>query len=138
MALRLAVGSYAREGRVASSLCHSLRFLSRSASRVRPPTAPSVQIRNAEHSTGVAGQYSGWTAWGPPPPAVFAIGLNYKKHALETGLPEPQFPVVFLKPSSSIIGDGEAIEIPSACSRCVATALQLLPHRSRTSTRVSA
>jgi hypothetical protein len=39
-------------------------------------------------------------------------------------LPEPKFPVVFLKPSSSIIGDGDAIEIPAACSACVLVLFQ--------------
>jgi 2-keto-4-pentenoate hydratase/2-oxohepta-3-ene-1,7-dioic acid hydratase in catechol pathway len=85
--------------------------------RQRPAATPwQLGRRVAAHSTAVSSEYGGWTAWGPPPPAVFAIGLNYKKHAAETGLPEPAFPVVFMKPSSSIIGDGDAIEIPSACS----------------------
>jgi 2-keto-4-pentenoate hydratase/2-oxohepta-3-ene-1,7-dioic acid hydratase in catechol pathway len=43
---------------------------------------------------GARGSYPGWTPWGPPPPAVFCIGLNYKRHAAETGLPEPRYPVV--------------------------------------------
>ena len=29
--------------------------------------------------------YHGWTFFGPPPPAVYCIGLNYKRHAAETG-----------------------------------------------------
>ena len=60
--------------------------------------------------------YHGWTFFGPPPPAIYCIGLNYKRHAAETGLPEPRFPVVFMKPTTTIIEDGQAIEIPSACA----------------------
>eukprot|EP00443_Scrippsiella_acuminata_P018299 CAMPEP_0115238614 /NCGR_PEP_ID=MMETSP0270-20121206/36972_1 /TAXON_ID=71861 /ORGANISM="Scrippsiella trochoidea, Strain CCMP3099" /LENGTH=255 /DNA_ID=CAMNT_0002653543 /DNA_START=53 /DNA_END=820 /DNA_ORIENTATION=+ len=50
-----------------------------------------------------------------PPPAVYCIGLNYKKHAAETGKPEPRFPIFFFKPPTTIIGPGDAIEIPAVC-----------------------
>lgn len=48
-----------------------------------------------------------------PPPAIFCIGLNYKKHAKETGFPEPKYPVLFLKNPATMCGDGDTIEIPS-------------------------
>lgn len=31
------------------------------------------------------------------PPAILCIGLNYKRHAAESNLPAPQFPVLFVK-----------------------------------------
>ena len=31
------------------------------------------------------------------PAAILAIGLNYRKHAEETGLKIPQYPVLFMK-----------------------------------------
>eukprot|EP00929_Paragymnodinium_shiwhaense_P063020 TRINITY_DN31516_c0_g1_i2.p1 TRINITY_DN31516_c0_g1~~TRINITY_DN31516_c0_g1_i2.p1 ORF type:complete len:261 (+),score=54.92 TRINITY_DN31516_c0_g1_i2:151-933(+) len=49
------------------------------------------------------------------PPAIYCIGLNYKKHAAETGLPEPRFPIYFLKPPTTIVGRGDPIVIPKVC-----------------------
>jgi len=46
------------------------------------------------------------------PPRVFAIGLNYRDHAIESGMELPKSPVVFFKLQSSIIGPGEAIVLP--------------------------
>jgi 2-keto-4-pentenoate hydratase/2-oxohepta-3-ene-1,7-dioic acid hydratase in catechol pathway len=46
------------------------------------------------------------------PPRVFAIGLNYRDHALESGMTIPTTPVVFFKMTTAIIGPGEAIVLP--------------------------
>jgi 2-keto-4-pentenoate hydratase/2-oxohepta-3-ene-1,7-dioic acid hydratase in catechol pathway len=46
------------------------------------------------------------------PPAILCVGLNYKKHAAETDLEEPRFPVVFYKNPASVIGPGDTIVIP--------------------------
>jgi 2-keto-4-pentenoate hydratase/2-oxohepta-3-ene-1,7-dioic acid hydratase in catechol pathway len=46
------------------------------------------------------------------PPRVFAIGLNYRDHAKESGMEIPTTPVVFFKLTSSIIGPGENIVLP--------------------------
>jgi 2-keto-4-pentenoate hydratase/2-oxohepta-3-ene-1,7-dioic acid hydratase in catechol pathway len=46
------------------------------------------------------------------PPRVFAIGLNYRDHAKESGMALPTSPVVFIKLQSSIIGPGEPIVLP--------------------------
>ena len=46
------------------------------------------------------------------PPAIFCIGLNYKKHAKETGFPEPKYPVLFLKNPATFCGEEDEIEIP--------------------------
>jgi 2-keto-4-pentenoate hydratase/2-oxohepta-3-ene-1,7-dioic acid hydratase in catechol pathway len=46
------------------------------------------------------------------PPRVFAIGLNYREHAIESKLALPKFPVVFFKMSTAIIGPGESIVLP--------------------------
>ena len=50
------------------------------------------------------------------PPAILAIGKNYADHAAELAEPGtlqlPQRPVLFLKNPASVIGDGEAIELP--------------------------
>jgi len=46
------------------------------------------------------------------PPRIFAIGLNYREHAIETKMAFPEFPVVFFKLQTSIVGPGEAIVLP--------------------------
>src|SRR6266567_855618 len=48
----------------------------------------------------------------PNPPRVFAIGLNYRDHAIESGMAIPTTPVVFFKLATSVIGPGEAIVLP--------------------------
>jgi 2,4-didehydro-3-deoxy-L-rhamnonate hydrolase len=55
-------------------------------------------------------------ALGPPVPMprqVFAIGLNYRDHAAESGLPAPDVPVVFTKYPTSITGPSAAVTLPS-------------------------
>jgi 2-keto-4-pentenoate hydratase/2-oxohepta-3-ene-1,7-dioic acid hydratase in catechol pathway len=46
------------------------------------------------------------------PPRVFAIGLNYRDHAKESGMAVPTTPVVFFKLTTAIIGPGEPIILP--------------------------
>jgi 2-keto-4-pentenoate hydratase/2-oxohepta-3-ene-1,7-dioic acid hydratase in catechol pathway len=43
---------------------------------------------------------------------VWAIGLNYRDHAAETGTPIPAEPVVFVKATGSVVGHGADILIP--------------------------
>jgi 2-keto-4-pentenoate hydratase/2-oxohepta-3-ene-1,7-dioic acid hydratase in catechol pathway len=43
---------------------------------------------------------------------VWAIGLNYRDHAAETGAPLPPEPVVFVKSTGSVVGHGADILIP--------------------------
>ncbi|MFA6845861.1 MAG: fumarylacetoacetate hydrolase family protein [Sphaerochaetaceae bacterium] len=45
------------------------------------------------------------------------IGLNYKDHAKEFQLPIPSSPVVFIKPSTSILDPEGVIDYPSMCHR---------------------
>ena len=51
------------------------------------------------------------------PSKVICVGLNYKAHAEELGYPLPNMPSFFLKPPSSIIGNGEPIVLPSGMGR---------------------
>jgi 2-keto-4-pentenoate hydratase/2-oxohepta-3-ene-1,7-dioic acid hydratase in catechol pathway len=46
------------------------------------------------------------------PPRVFAIGLNYRDHAKESGMDIPTTPVVFFKLATAIIGPGDNIILP--------------------------
>jgi 2-keto-4-pentenoate hydratase/2-oxohepta-3-ene-1,7-dioic acid hydratase in catechol pathway len=47
------------------------------------------------------------------PQKVICVGLNYRDHAEESGAPIPKEPVLFSKFTSALIGDGDAIVLPS-------------------------
>jgi len=76
-------------------------------------------------SADVKGHEKGDSYWGYPlgnikihaplsnPPRIFCIGLNYRDHAIESGMEIPKFPVVFFKLAPSIVGPGEAIVLPA-------------------------
>lgn len=55
----------------------------------------------------------------PPtePTKVIAVGLNYRSHAEEMGVPLPEEPVIFLKPPSSVIGHLDEIIYPPISQR---------------------
>lgn len=40
------------------------------------------------------------------------IGLNYADHAAEAGLPLPAEPIIFMKPTSSLVGCNDAVVLP--------------------------
>lgn len=48
------------------------------------------------------------------PTNILCIGLNYRQHAEETGAKIPEFPVLFLKATSSVQNPGDPIELPRA------------------------
>lgn len=50
------------------------------------------------------------------PSKVIAIGLNYRDHCKEQGLPEPEFPTVFAKYPSSLTGHRTEVRYPKATS----------------------
>ncbi len=69
--------------------------------------------------------FSGFQLAGPPralaevrllapvlPSKIVAIGRNYAEHAREMGHDIPEVPVVFLKPSTSVVGSGDPIQYP--------------------------
>jgi 2-keto-4-pentenoate hydratase/2-oxohepta-3-ene-1,7-dioic acid hydratase in catechol pathway len=51
------------------------------------------------------------------PSKIVCGGLNYAGHAREAGLPMPKASACFFKPSSSLIGHGDAIEYPAQTKR---------------------
>ncbi|GMV10455.1 MAG TPA: fumarylacetoacetate hydrolase family protein [Gemmatimonadaceae bacterium] len=51
------------------------------------------------------------------PSKIVCIGRNYAEHARELGNDVPTEPLFFLKPPSSLIGDGEAIVLPPQSER---------------------
>lgn len=46
------------------------------------------------------------------PRKIICVGLNYKDHAEEFGLPIPDEPVLFMKPPTAVVGPGEPIVMP--------------------------
>jgi 2-keto-4-pentenoate hydratase/2-oxohepta-3-ene-1,7-dioic acid hydratase in catechol pathway len=71
------------------------------------------------HSLPAPGTYPGYkldevklqTPLGNPP-RIFAIGLNYRDHAKESGMEIPKVPVVFFKMTTAIVGPGAPIVLP--------------------------
>ncbi len=53
------------------------------------------------------------------PSKIVAIGLNYKAHAAEFNKPLPEEPMMFMKPSTAVIGPEDAIIYPSHMSHRV-------------------
>jgi len=51
------------------------------------------------------------------PSKIICVGRNYVDHAAELGNVVPQYPLLFMKPPSAIIGDGDVILLPSASER---------------------
>ena len=51
------------------------------------------------------------------PSKMVAVARNYAEHAKEMDNPVPKTPVVFLKPSTSVIGPGDSIPIPPGTER---------------------
>jgi 2,4-diketo-3-deoxy-L-fuconate hydrolase len=53
--------------------------------------------------------------WGAPvarPGKVICIGLNYSDHAVESNMPVPAEPIVFLKASNTVVGPYDEVLIP--------------------------
>src|SRR5262245_43821607 len=53
----------------------------------------------------------------PNPGKVICIGLNYRRHAAETGSAIPQTPVVFSKFGTSIAAPGETVPLPKSAEQ---------------------
>ena len=51
------------------------------------------------------------------PGKIIGIGRNYREHAAELGHVVPKQPLIFLKPSTAVIGDGDTIVLPPEAAR---------------------
>lgn len=51
------------------------------------------------------------------PSKIVAVGLNYKDHAAEQNKPLPAEPMIFIKPSTAVVGPGDAIVLPEGAGR---------------------
>ncbi|MBO2533347.1 MAG: FAA hydrolase family protein [Thermoactinomycetaceae bacterium] len=48
----------------------------------------------------------------PHPEKILCIGLNYRKHAEESNMPIPEYPILFNKFRNALVGSGEPVPIP--------------------------
>ena len=53
----------------------------------------------------------------PRPSKIIGIGRNYVAHAKELGNEMPAVPIIFFKPPTSLIGDGDTIRLPGVSRR---------------------
>jgi 2-keto-4-pentenoate hydratase/2-oxohepta-3-ene-1,7-dioic acid hydratase in catechol pathway len=55
----------------------------------------------------------------PPcvPSKIICLGINYRNHSEETGLPVPEVPLIFMKPSTAVIGPDGTIVLPRSSRR---------------------
>jgi len=53
----------------------------------------------------------------PRPSKIVCVGRNYLEHARELGNDVPERPLLFLKPPSALLGEGEAIVLPPESSQ---------------------
>lgn len=53
----------------------------------------------------------------PSPGKIVCVGLNYRKHAAETGQPVPEHPVLFSKFSNTLAASGQDIAIPAVTTQ---------------------
>ena len=51
------------------------------------------------------------------PSKIVALGLNYRRHAEETKMALPSVPLIFLKPSTAVIGPDDEIILPRGSGR---------------------
>jgi len=51
------------------------------------------------------------------PGKIIGIGRNYVEHARELGNEMPEVPIIFFKPSTSLIGSGDTIQLPGVSKR---------------------
>ncbi|MFP5207881.1 MAG: fumarylacetoacetate hydrolase family protein [Acidobacteriota bacterium] len=66
-----------------------------------PPDGPTFPLAQVKLHAPIAN-----------PPRIFAIGLNYRDHAIESKMELPKTPVIFFKLQTAIIGQGDAIVLP--------------------------
>jgi 2-keto-4-pentenoate hydratase/2-oxohepta-3-ene-1,7-dioic acid hydratase in catechol pathway len=50
---------------------------------------------------------------------ILALGLNYRRHADETNMPQPKIPIIFSKATTSVIGHQESIVLPRVGDKMV-------------------
>lgn len=84
-----------------SNSCEQLAALARAHDGGLTPQGPSRPLAEIELLAPV-----------PRPGKVICVGLNYRDHAAESGMPVPASPIFFAKFSSCVIGHGAPVPLP--------------------------
>lgn len=58
-----------------------------------------------------------WKPCVPRPEKIICVGLNYRKHAEETGSPVPDYPILFNKFANALAGHEQEVVLPRVTSR---------------------
>jgi 2-keto-4-pentenoate hydratase/2-oxohepta-3-ene-1,7-dioic acid hydratase in catechol pathway len=74
-----------------------------------------AQRSAAEETFGLAAQRIGAPI--ARPHQIIGIGLNYRDHALEAGMPVPDEPIVFTKAPNTLVGPHDDIRIPPGSTK---------------------
>jgi 2-keto-4-pentenoate hydratase/2-oxohepta-3-ene-1,7-dioic acid hydratase in catechol pathway len=107
--VRFAIRGKTKYGILEGDVIHSLRG---------SPFVPSRSSSNSWAFDGDGYELSEVRLLAPCLPSkIVGLGLNYPDHAKETGLPVPKWPLIFLKPSTAVIGPGDAIVLPRSSRR---------------------
>ncbi|WP_019910100.1 fumarylacetoacetate hydrolase family protein [Paenibacillus sp. HW567] len=53
----------------------------------------------------------------PDPGKIICIGLNYRRHAEETGMPLPEYPILFSKFANALAGHGAEVPLPRSTQK---------------------
>lgn len=51
------------------------------------------------------------------PNKILCCGLNYRDHAIETGQPIPDYPIIFTRVATTLVGSGQAMVRPQASTQ---------------------
>jgi 2-keto-4-pentenoate hydratase/2-oxohepta-3-ene-1,7-dioic acid hydratase in catechol pathway len=90
-------------------------------SGIATSAAPSEAVQMEQSSLARQVAEGGWRMGGfERPGKIVCVGRNYREHADELGHTLTPEPLLFLKPPSAVIGDGDAIvlpKLPAALSR---------------------
>ncbi|MPY47943.1 fumarylacetoacetate hydrolase family protein [Streptomyces acidicola] len=87
-------------------------FESGGVDRIRPVVTERTQA-------GRVSRFAGERVGAPiaRPHQILCIGLNYRDHAAESGMPVPDEPILFTKSPNTLIGPGDDVRIPRGSTR---------------------
>lgn len=78
------------------------------------------RLRDALDAGSLPPLQSGNPRLGPPikrPGKIIGIGLNYRDHALESNMPIPDEPILFMKAPNTVIGPYDDVRIPPGSTK---------------------
>ncbi|MFF5966446.1 fumarylacetoacetate hydrolase family protein [Streptomyces collinus] len=87
-------------------------FGSDGISRIRPVVAERA-------ATGLVSRFAGERTGAPiaRPHQILCIGLNYRDHAAESGMPVPDEPILFTKSPNTLVGPNDDVRIPRGSTK---------------------